>query len=281
MTAATMNMNISPAFEEDHHTYDVIATTTSILDDNIPEPVVETIKQEHEHEHFPADTEKIGLLNAEKEERHVHFKLEPTMNVCEESNNGSNNETSSSTQHSPRALVAASATAGGLVGCLIGGIICATISVVATTYAVTRENDSCVGDVARSLGEVVLVAGDKAAEVEKKHELLQHTKTTLTQTTEMVRTKTKELEAQYQIAEKSKRMVVETGQTAYQKGHAAYNYSVNHPLVQRGMMQVKQGYEYVRTKVGAVQAVTTSSAGVDNSIGVDAEVPSRYCHYIR
>jgi len=138
---------------------------------------------------------------------------------------------------------------------------------LATTYAVTRQPGSCMGDMAKSMGEVVLVASDKLQAVNEKHKPLETTKAAVQNTATTAWIKTKEFESKYQIAATSKRVIVTSGQTAYTKTQAVYEQAstaaMSHPALEQGMQQVKQGCEYVGTKVGVVKGTTTTD-GADN-----------------
>jgi len=113
-----------------------------------------------------------------------------------------------------KAVVTAAATAGGILGCLMGGIVCAVVGALGSSYAAKNKAGTCVGDCARAMGELYLVAQDKAVALDQKHHIVHHSKQTVGHAWE----KAKEMDRQYNICEKSQNALVQTG-------HAAINVS--------------------------------------------------------
>jgi hypothetical protein len=107
----------------------------------------------------------------------------------------------------PQAKVAASGTAGCVFGCLIGGVVCAVMGGLGSAYAAKHKGGSCVGDTARAMGEVVILAHEKAVVINQKHNVAKTTQEAANRTF----AKAKKLDEQYRICEKGQDAMISTG----------------------------------------------------------------------
>jgi hypothetical protein len=138
-----------------------------------------------------------------------------------------------------KARVAASGTAGCILGCLIGGPICAILGGFGSAYA-AKNKVGAVGDCARAMGDVALVAKAKALEVEEKHHVVDNTKQVAAGAWENA----KEMNREYNICEKTKDAIVYTGK-------ATVNFTVEHRLLERGVQGMGRGMEFAAENLSA------------------------------
>jgi hypothetical protein len=138
-----------------------------------------------------------------------------------------------------KARVAASGTAGCILGCLIGGPICAILGGFSSAYA-AKNKVGAVGDCARAMGDVALVAKAKALEVEEKHHVVDNTKQVAAGAWENA----KEMDREYNICEKTKDAIVYTGK-------ATVNFTVKHRLLERGVQGMGRGMEFAADNLSA------------------------------
>ena len=66
-------------------------------------------------------------------------------------------------------VVAGAAVAGGVAGMVLMGPLTAVVAAGGAAYAATRKDG--VGEVAQATGKAAVAVGDKAAEIDREHDL--------------------------------------------------------------------------------------------------------------
>ena len=146
-----------------------------------------------------------------------------------------------------KARVAASGTAGCILGCLIGGPICAILGGFSSAYA-AKNKVGAVGDCARAMGDIALVAKAKALEVEEKHHVVDNTKQVAAGAWENA----KEMDREYNICEKTKDAIVYTGK-------ATVSFTVKHRLLEKGVQGMGRGMEFAADTLSANSSPSAAS----------------------
>ena len=147
---------------------------------------VETVEKEEECRRLMEDTsENTNLDHAAGEEEKFpinHRALVEEEQVCapmvetmlhgDDSRHEGHNEVEVEiNDRRQKARVAAAGSACCLFGCFVSGPIGAVVAGFGTAYA-ARYAAGPTGDVARAIGDVALVASDRAVELDEKHHLL-------------------------------------------------------------------------------------------------------------
>jgi hypothetical protein len=100
--------------------------------------------------------------------------------------------------------------AAGVVGLVLGGPVVAILFGFGAAYA--TNTNGATGDAARALGEVALVAKEKARELEEKHHLVDKTKVAAIECLERI----KEANRKHHFVKKIKKMIVWTFKSTIQ-----------------------------------------------------------------
>lgn len=138
----------------------------------------------------------------------------------------------------PQARVVASGTAGCIFGCLMGGVACAIMGGLGSAYAAKHKGGSCVGDTARAMGEVAILAKQKAVALDQKHNVVKTTQEAAKTTFD----KAKTLDEQYNITERTKTAVLVSGK-------ATIDFAARHRLVERSIEGVGRGVAYIGRRI--------------------------------
>lgn len=123
-----------------------------------------------------------------------------------EIDDGSCNKTTNSdtekNMNTSEKVVGAAAIAGGVAGLALCGPVVGLVGAVGVgTLAATQPNKA--GDVARASGDVVIAAGERAKELNQKHEIVEKTK----RATKGLVDKGKEIDEKHHISEKTQKGV--------------------------------------------------------------------------
>ena len=94
-------------------------------------------------------------------------------------------------------LIGAAAIAGGVAGLVIAGPVIGVIGAAGAAALATQDNKA--GEVARASGDVVIAAGEKAKQIDEKHDVVNKTKKAAGGFVQ----KTKEFEQKHHLGEKA------------------------------------------------------------------------------
>ena len=126
-----------------------------------------------------------------------------------------------------RSRAAAAGVGAGAVGLLVGGPFLAAFLGFGAVHATKKEG--AFGDTARAVGDIAILAKDKAIEVNSKHHVVERSKIAATDALE----KAKELNVKYIILERTTNILILTGE-------AVVNFILRHRLVERGREAAKR-----------------------------------------
>ena len=127
--------------------------------------------------------------------------------------------------------------AAGILGFLCGGPILGIFFGFGAAYAAATK-EGAVGDVARAIGEVGLVAKAKAQEVDERHKLVDKSKVAAAKYLEDLQ----DADRKHRILEKLKRFVIWSWE-------ATLDYARRHHLVERGLAAVENGLDRLLEKI--------------------------------
>jgi hypothetical protein len=116
---------------------------------------------------------------------------------------GESNETTTNNTPTEHDRMVGAGVASGVIGMLVGGPFLGLLLGFGAAYASTKT-DGPVGDAARAVGDVALVAKAKAQEVDAKHNLVTKTKVAANEAWE----RAKQVDRKHNVLAKSKEFVV-------------------------------------------------------------------------
>jgi len=165
----------------------------------------------------------------------VPVENDPKPDVLRSSSSG---ESSSDVSHSAHDKMVASGMTGAVLGFLLGGPILSALCGFGAAYV--SQKDGAPGDAARAIGDIGISVKNKAAEVDKKHHIVERTSEAANGAWEGA----KKYDQKYNVLEKSKRFTVDAWQSFVK-------FVRERRLLQRGVDGVGRGYEFVAGKVGS------------------------------
>uniref|UniRef100_A0A7R9Z7I3 Uncharacterized protein n=1 Tax=Pseudictyota dubia TaxID=2749911 RepID=A0A7R9Z7I3_9STRA len=150
---------------------------------------------------------------------------------------GNIDDAAHSGEESEHTRTTAAGVAAGIVGFLFGGPVLALLAGGGTFYA-ARRRDSVAGDFARAVGDVALTARDKAEELDKKHHIVDKTKSAAEDAWE----KAKQLEEEHHFLDKVRNALV----IALEKTMA---FNDQHHVLDKVTHAMSSFFRFVSTKV--------------------------------
>lgn len=130
----------------------------------------------------------------------------------------------------------ASGTTGAVLGLLLGGPFLSCILGFGSAYA--TQKDGAVGDSARALGDVGIVAKKKFQDVDRDHHVVEKSKVAAQQAWN----KAKALDREHHILEHIKKAIIFSVQEIVR-------FVKEHRLLEKGVSLAGKGYEYAARKL--------------------------------
>jgi len=144
--------------------------------------------------------------------------------------------TTLTTEEYEQSLMVGAGVGAGVIGCLLGGPIFACLTGFGAAHFAKKEG--AAGDCARAIGQVALMARQKAVEVNQKHNLVRKGQDAANNAWE----KAKEVDRRHNILERAKTFVVYSWNSLKEANR-------KHHLLQRATDGVGKAITFVTTKI--------------------------------
>jgi hypothetical protein len=161
----------------------------------------------------------------------------------EQVSNNNDNDSDMDEMDRQQELMMGAGVGAGVLGLLLGGPFVGFMAGFGTAYWTRKPGAG--GDIARGIGEVAIVAKDKAKELNQKHHLVQKGQETASEAWE----RAKELDRRHKILERAKEYALYTYETAKELNR-------QHRILERTANVIGRLLSYIGSKIGEAWSST-------------------------